>query len=72
MVLTPKTTEGEREKKAKKELGSSLHPVEMAVCTGHFETLAYSTCEGILKRKNFPKYEFKENLSIEVVKNPLH
>lgn len=27
--------------------------------------------EGILKRKNFPKYGFKENLSIEVAKTPL-
>lgn len=36
----------EREKKAKKELGSSLHPVEMAVCTELFGTWAYSVCEG--------------------------
>lgn len=46
MVLTLKNPkeQTERKEKAKKELGSSLHPVEMAVHTGLFGTLAYSTC----------------------------
>lgn len=45
MVLTLKNPKErtERKRRAKKEFDSSLHPVEMAVCTGLFGALAYST-----------------------------